>query len=230
MNLAYRSGLRKEGYEIASLRPRAAAQDPLREVRVVGVRRETPSAVTVVLEDGKPFDFKPGQFFTLVADVDGRRVRRPYSASSAPGSSRLEVTVKQVESGRFSTHVHGLAVGDRLFVRGPSGAFHLPEDSGDGVVLIAAGSGVTPMMSMIRTLLSTSGTGRIALLYSNRGVEETIFDAELTRLGERHPGRFSVTHVLTSREGRLDAHAACKSGSPPLRCPAPGSTSADRNR
>jgi len=204
MNLAYRSGLRKEGYEIASLRPRAAAEDPLREVRVVEVRRETPSAVTVVLEDGKPFDFQPGQFFTLVADVGGRQVRRPYSASSVPGSSRLEVTVKQVGSGRFSTHVHGLAAGDRLFVRGPSGAFHLPEDSSAGVVLIAAGSGVTPMMSMIRTLLSTSGTGRIALLYSNREVEETIFDAELARLGEQHPGRFSVTHVLTSRQGRLD--------------------------
>ncbi|MFJ8959034.1 2Fe-2S iron-sulfur cluster-binding protein [Lentzea sp. NPDC102401] len=204
MNLAYRSGLRKEGYEIASLRPRVVAQDPLREVRVVEVRRETPSAVTVVLEDGRPFDFKPGQFFTLVADVDGHRVRRPYSASSVPGSSRLEVTVKQVESGRFSTHVHGLAVGDRLFVRGPSGSFHLPEDSGAGVVLIAAGSGVTPMMSMIRTLLGTPGTGRIALLYSNRGAEETIFDTELARLGEHHPGRFSVTHVLTSREGRLD--------------------------
>ncbi|MFJ5984548.1 2Fe-2S iron-sulfur cluster-binding protein [Lentzea sp. NPDC092896] len=203
MNLAYRSGLRKEGYEIASLRPRAAAEDPLREVRVAEVRRETPSAVTVALEDGKPFDFRPGQFFTLVADVGGRQVRRPYSASSAPGSSRLEITVKQV--GRFSTHVHGLAAGDRLFVRGPSGAFHLPEDSSAGVVLIAAGSGVTPMMSMIRTLLSAPGTGRIALLYSNRDVEETIFDAELATLGEQHPGRLSVTHVLTSRDGRLDA-------------------------
>jgi ferredoxin-NADP reductase len=204
MNLAYRSGLRKEGYEIASLRPRAAAEDPLREVRVVEVRRETSGAVTVVLEDGKPFGFKAGQFFTLVADVDGRQVRRPYSASSVPGSSRLEVTVKKVESGRFSAHVHGLAVGDRLFVRGPSGAFHLPEESSAGVVLIAAGSGVTPMMSMIRTLLSGPHKGRIALLYSNRSVEETIFEAELARLAEQHPDRLSVTHVLTSREGRLD--------------------------
>ncbi|WP_439658746.1 2Fe-2S iron-sulfur cluster-binding protein [Lentzea sp. HUAS TT2] len=200
MNLAYRSGLRKEGYEIAAARPRAAVENPLREVRVAEVRRETPSAVTVVLEDGKPFDFRPGQFFTLVTDIGGRQVRRPYSASSAPGSTRLEVTVKQV--GRFSTHVHGLAVGDRLFVRGPSGSFHLSEDS--DVVLIAAGSGVTPMMSMIRTLLSTSGTNRIAFLYSNRSAEETIFAAELERLGEKHPGRLAVTHVVTSRDGRLD--------------------------
>ncbi|NGY63695.1 2Fe-2S iron-sulfur cluster binding domain-containing protein [Lentzea sp. NEAU-D13] len=201
MNLAYRWGLRKEGYEVAGLGRRAAAADPLREVRVVEVRRETASAVTVVLEDaGRPFDFRPGQFFTLVTDIDGRQVRRPYSASSAPGSSRLEITVKHVEGGRFSTHVHRtLAVGDTLSVRGPSGSFHV--ETGHDVALIAAGSGVTPMMSMIRSLLAES-TDRIALLYSNRSLEETIFAAELERLAEHD--RLSVTHVLTSRDGRLD--------------------------
>lgn len=142
-NRLYRSGLRKEGYE--DIEPgaggrrrgfprRRSADDGgtehlLREVRVVEVRRETPSAVTLVLEDAAenpgPFDFLPGQFFTLVADIDGRPVRRAYSASSAPGSSRLEVTVKHVEGGRFSTHVHrALRAGDRLAVRGPSGTFH----------------------------------------------------------------------------------------------------------
>ncbi|MGW6932638.1 2Fe-2S iron-sulfur cluster-binding protein [Lentzea sp. NPDC054927] len=207
MNLAYRWGLRKEGYDVADLQPRRAAvsEDPLREVRVVEVRRETPSAVTLVLEDDKPFDFRPGQFFTLVTDIDGRRVRRPYSASSAPGSPRLEITVKQVEGGRFSSHVHGLAVGDRLFVRGPSGAFHVDEKAGHDVVLIAAGSGVTPMMSMIRTLLASPVGGRIALLYSNRTADETIFAAELARLAEHD--RLSVTHVVTSRDGRLDGAA-----------------------
>lgn len=200
INLAYRWGLRKEGYEVVALGRRAAAVDPLREVRVVEVRRETPGAVTLVLEGGGTFDFRPGQFFTLVTDIDGRQVRRPYSASSAPGSTRLELTVKHVEGGRFSSHVHSsLAVGDRLSVRGPSGAFHL--EAGHDVVLIAAGSGVTPMMSMIRTLLAES-TNRAALLYSNRSAQETIFAAELERLA-RHD-RFSVTHVLTSRDGRLD--------------------------
>ncbi|WP_434443978.1 FAD-binding oxidoreductase [Lentzea sp. E54] len=204
MNLAYRSGLRKEGYEVGSLDPRAVApeEDPLREVRVAEVRHETPSAVTLVLEDGRPFDFRPGQFFTLVTDIGGNQVRRPYSASSVPGSARLEVTVKQVEGGRFSAHVRSLAAGDRLFVRGPSGAFQV--GTGHDVVLVAAGSGVTPMMSMIRTLLAEPAGHRVALLYSNRTAEETIFAAELAGLAERHPGRFSVTHVLTSRDGRLD--------------------------
>ncbi len=205
INVVYRSDLRKEGYDVAALstsRP-ATSEHPLREVRVAEVRRETPDAVTVVLEDGEPFAFRPGQFFTLVTDIDGRRVRRPYSASSAPGSRRLEVTVKHVDGGLFSTHVHrSLAVGDQLFVRGPSGSFHL--EPGRDAVLIAAGSGVTPMMSMIRTLLAEPAGGRIALLCSNRTAQDVIFAAELARLADQHPDRLSVTHVLTSRDDRLD--------------------------
>ncbi|WP_312878526.1 2Fe-2S iron-sulfur cluster-binding protein [Lentzea indica] len=212
MNLAYRSGLRKEGYEVGGIfrrRAGTAQEDPLREVRVVGVRRETPSTVTLVLEDAGDsnavFTFLPGQFFTLVTDIGGRTLRRPYSASSAPGSPRLEITVKHVEAGRFSTHVHrDVAVGDRLFVRGPSGSFHVDRKAAHDVVLVAAGSGVTPMMSMIRTLLAGRTGYRIALLYSNRSAEETIFAAELARLEREHPGRFSVAHVVTSRDGRVD--------------------------
>lgn len=226
---AYRYGLRKEGYEDLTAaagaagrrrrrglrgRPPAAdavTREPLREVRVAEVRRETPTAVTLVLEDAGEtpgvFDFRPGQFFTLVADIDGRPVRRAYSASSAPGSSRLEVTVKRVGGGRFSTHVHrGLRAGDRLAVRGPSGAFHDGPRSAEEIVLVAAGSGVTPMMSMIRTRLAARPLhGRIALLYSSRGPDEIIFADELARLAKDHPDRLSVTHVLTGRDGRLDA-------------------------
>jgi uncharacterized protein len=213
MNRAYRSGLLKEGYddvEVGGQRRRPvtepAAANPLREVRIAEVRRETPSAVTLVLEDAErpgSFDFRPGQFFTLVTDIDGRPVRRAYSASSAPGAARLEVTVKQVEGGRFSTHVHrNLRAGDRLSVRGPSGAFHADPAAAHEVVMVAAGSGVTPMMSMIRTLPATR---RISLLYSNRDEEEVIFADELLRLAKENPERLSVTHVLTREHGRLDA-------------------------
>ncbi|MFF8036060.1 2Fe-2S iron-sulfur cluster-binding protein [Streptomyces sp. NPDC016626] len=227
-NRVYRSGLRKEGY--ADIEPGAGGRrrglvrrrsadgggtertrSPLREVRVAEMRRETPSTITLALEDiGKgpgTFGFRPGQFFTLVADIDGRTVRRAYSASSAPGSSRLEVTVKHIGGGRFSTHVHrDLRVGDRLAVRGPSGSFHAGPQPSDQIVLVAAGSGVTPMMSMIRTRLAVQpGRDRIALLYSSRSAEEIIFGDELARLAKDHPDRLSVTHVLTRRDGRLDA-------------------------
>ncbi|MFE5326719.1 2Fe-2S iron-sulfur cluster-binding protein [Embleya sp. NPDC056575] len=223
VNRGYRSGLRKEGYgDIGTAdgrrgrrrRRRAevgAGEPALRQVRVAEVRRETPSAITLVLEDvgrpPQPFDFLPGQYFTLVADIDGHPVRRAYSASSAPGTSRLEVTVKHVEDGRFSTHVHRrLGVDDRLAIRGPSGSFHARLQPPDDTVLIAAGSGVTPMMSMIRTRLADRrGRDRIALLYSSRTTEEVIFGAELDRLANNFPDRLSVTHVLTRRTGRLDA-------------------------
>jgi ferredoxin-NADP reductase/predicted pyridoxine 5'-phosphate oxidase superfamily flavin-nucleotide-binding protein len=216
VNLLYRSGLRKEGYEDVEVGSRLkrptverAVENPLREVRIAVVRRETPSTVTLVLEDAErpgSFDFRAGQFFTLVTDIDGRPVRRAYSASSAPGAARLEVTVKHVEGGRFSTHVHrNLRVGDRLSVRGPSGAFHADPAAVHDVVLVAAGSGVTPMMSMIRTLLAAPAAGRIALLYSSRGEEEVIFADELCQLEKQKPERLTVTHVLTQEHGRLDA-------------------------
>ncbi|ROO62733.1 hypothetical protein EDC02_4721 [Micromonospora sp. Llam0] len=236
LNRAYRSGLRKEGYDgvetdaggrrhglLARLRRRPGAgsrpDSQLREVRVVRVRRETPDVVTLVLADADggdaPFDFRPGQFFTLVVDIDGRPVRRAYSASSAPGSPHLEVTVKHVEGGRFSSHVHrDLRAGDRLAVRGPSGSFHTGQQASGDLVLVAAGSGVTPMMSMIRTRLAgrtedgRTERGRIALLYSSRTEQDVIFADELRRLEREHPDRFSVTHVLTCRDRRLDADGA----------------------
>ncbi|MFE1479489.1 2Fe-2S iron-sulfur cluster-binding protein [Streptomyces fimicarius] len=224
---AYVSGLRKEGY--ADARAPVAARHgktrhgktrsdnagegslpPLRPVHISEIREETPTTRTLVLEDAtggaRPFDFRPGQFFTLVMDVEGHQVRRAYSASSAPGTTRLEVTVKKVEGGRFSTHVHHvLRPGDRLAVRGPSGAFHAQEQEPGQTVLIAAGSGITPLMSMLRTQLSDPATtGRIDLLYSSRSSEEIIFGDELGRMAKDHADRLTVTHVLTCRDGRLN--------------------------
>ncbi|MER8120311.1 2Fe-2S iron-sulfur cluster-binding protein [Streptomyces sp. NPDC094031] len=229
---AYVSGLRKEGYDdvrapVAGRHREAPAEQPadspLRPVRVREIRQETPTARTLVLEDAdgaaEPFDFRPGQFFTLVTDIEGRPVRRAYSASSAPGGLRLEVTVKQVEGGLFSTHAHGrLRPGDRLAVRGPSGTFHAPERAPGRLVLIAAGSGITPLMSMIRTRLADPASdGGIDLLYSSRSPEEVIFGDELRRMEQDHPGRLTVTHVLTCRDGRLDAEGVRRwvTGLPP---------------
>ncbi|WP_409181254.1 2Fe-2S iron-sulfur cluster-binding protein [Amycolatopsis sp. VS8301801F10] len=204
---SYRSQLHAEGY--ADSAPELERR--LRTVRVAEIRRETPQAVTIALEDGAAFDFRPGQFFTLIADLGGRSVRRAYSASSVPGKKRLEVTVKRVDDGRFSAYLHDrLRVGDRLSVRGPSGSFR-PDPRAD-LVLIAAGSGITPMMSIVRTRLSRPGRSRISLLYANRSPEETIFAAQLARLRRRHPRRLRITHVLsrpdsswTGERGRIDA-------------------------
>ncbi|MEU2303039.1 ferredoxin--NADP reductase [Streptomyces antibioticus] len=93
-------------------------------MRVAEVRRESANALTLVLEDaavpGRPFDFRPGQYFTLAADRDGAPCWRAYSATSVPGTGQLHLTVKRVEQGRFSAHVHQqVRVGDRLSVRVP---------------------------------------------------------------------------------------------------------------
>ncbi|WP_328491875.1 FAD-binding oxidoreductase [Streptomyces sp. NBC_00414] len=236
MDLGYRKALEKEGYGDSSPRPgstpRATGtgtgtgtglgqEGAKRRMRVTAVRRETPSALTVTLEDavgpGSPVHFRPGQFFTLVTDVAGRTVRRAYSASSVPGSPRLEVTVKRVSDGLFSNHVHeNLKTGDSLEIRGPSGTFCVDQQrSADGeLVLIAAGSGVTPMMSIIRTVLAARTDTRLALLYGNRTEEEAIFARELDRLQRQHPDRLTVTHRLTrpspawtGDRGRLEADA-----------------------
>ncbi|MEU0137999.1 2Fe-2S iron-sulfur cluster-binding protein [Streptomyces sp. NPDC006296] len=229
MDRAYASGLRKEGYREDSGdgsaakdgRRRAHARRtsatavrrraPEREVRVAEVRAETPKAATLVLEDADGgrgrFEFRPGQFFTLTAEIGGDLVRRAYSASSAPGADTLEVTVKLVEGGRFSTHVHrDLRAGELLTVHGPSGSFHAGSGPPAETVLIAAGSGITPMMSMIRARLADlRGRDRMALLYSSRTPDEILFAAQLARLAGERPDRLSVTHVLTERDGRLDA-------------------------
>ncbi|WP_436534443.1 2Fe-2S iron-sulfur cluster-binding protein [Actinoplanes sp. HUAS TT8] len=212
MGAMLRSQVRKEGY--APGRPGDARSS--REMTIADVRRETPHAVTLVLEDPeRPIDFRPGQFFTLITEIDGRPVRRAYSACSAPGTGRLEVTVKRVDGGVFSTHADRvLRRGDRITVRGPSG--HLPAPTGD-LFMVAAGSGVTPMISIIRAVLAGPGTSRLALLYGNRDETSILFAADLDRLRRDHPERLTVTHQLTrpgpqwsGDRGRLDAGSVRK--------------------
>ncbi|GAA3601864.1 hypothetical protein GCM10022223_17010 [Kineosporia mesophila] len=201
---SFSSALAKEGYDSDAPAPAPTpprrASSPARRFEVRTIRRETPEAATVVLRGGdEPLDFVPGQFFTFGLDVDGTTVRRAYSASSAPGSPELEITVKHIDGGVFSGHLHRkLAVGDQLEVRGPSGALFDPATTdADEIVMVAAGSGVTPMMSIIRARLAGPGRARLLLLYGNRDESSIIFAGELARLQREHPGRLVVTHQLT---------------------------------
>ncbi|GAA2575269.1 hypothetical protein GCM10010435_58910 [Winogradskya consettensis] len=187
------------------------APTPGRTVRVAEVIRETADATTLVLEDGAAFDFLPGQFFTLVLDIGGRVVRRAYSASSAPGSTRLTLTVKATADGYASAHVRdSVRPGAELRILGPSGSFSVDRPAKE-LVLMAAGSGITPMMSIIRSTLAGAHDTRITLLYGNRAESGIIFSAALADLARAHPGRLTVHHVLSrpgqrwrGRRGRLD--------------------------
>ncbi len=180
------------------------------ELVVREVRPEAADAVGLVFDVPDDlrdiFAFTPGQHLTLRADVGGADIRRSYSIATAPGGD-LCVGVKRVEGGVFSGFAQGLCPGDRVQVLPPEGRFMLRGER--DVLLIAAGSGVTPMMAIASAVLA--GGGRVTLLYGNRRVDTIMFRAGLDALKDKHMGRFSLIHVL-SREvqdvtllnGRID--------------------------
>ncbi len=160
------------------------------------------------------FSFAPGQHVTVRAEIDGQDVRRSYSISCPPGQGRVRVGIKRVPTGVFSTYATTrLAPGDVLEVMPPVGDFTLPSDlSGKHLGAIVAGSGITPVLSMIDTALSSDSTCRFTLLFGNRTSMSVMFLEELEALKDRFSDRFHLMHVL-SREpqpvdlftGRLDA-------------------------
>lgn len=178
---------------------------PRRPVRVAEILRETADAVTLVLEftDGKPLNFRAGQYLTHFFVIDGQTHKRAYSLSSAEGQ-RAACTIKAVPGGVVSGYVmHKLSPGDRYWVLGPSGDFTLAAGSA-ALAFIAGGSGITPVISMIETALAREPQRDIRLLYSSRGEADEIFGARLRHLAQVHPG-LKLTRVLSGREGRLDA-------------------------
>ena len=192
---------------------RGEAKKATRSLLVKEVIVETPDARTIVLTDpsGAPLDFEAGQFFTLLRKIDGKEVRRAYSASSSASvSTEVRVTVKQIEGGLVSPRlVKELSAGETLEVAGPSGQFTLPKGR-KHAVLLGGGSGITPLMSIARTHLALDPELKLDLVFGNRGKEDIIFREELSALVEEHAGRFRVRHVLenadpiASHVGRLD--------------------------
>jgi len=200
----------------------AAAATP-RGVRIERVVRETADAVTLVLRDaaGEPIRFAPGQFFTLLVRLpDGEVARRAYSASSsALDGATVSLTVKRVAGGRVSTHLVDRArEGDALEVLGPSGSFvPAPAAGPRRLVLVAGGSGITPLASIARTLLASEPQTRLALVYGNRGERDVVLRDALGALAVEHGPRFVVRHVLevpppgwTGGVGPLDAAALAR--------------------
>ena len=163
------------------------------------------------------YRFVPGQYLTLRAVIDGDEVRRPYSICTTPHGGRLGVGIKHVEGGRFSGHaLTGLSVGDRIDVMTPQGRF-IYADQDDGaagdVLLLAAGSGITPILSIAETALATGHPDtRVTLVYGNRTTASIMFRDRVEDLKDRYLERCRVLHVL-SREprdtdllnGRVDA-------------------------
>jgi len=163
------------------------------------------------------YRFLPGQYLTLRADIDGEEVRRPYSICTTPHGAMLGVGIKHVEGGRFSGHaLTRLAVGDSIEVMTPQGRFVHTGDAGgaaEDILLLAAGSGITPILSIAETALATGHPdSRVTLIYGNRNTASIMFRDRVEDLKDRYLERCRVLHVL-SREprdtavlnGRVDA-------------------------
>lgn len=173
-----------------------------RAVRVTRVARETDDAISIYLceADGSPLEFRPGQFLSVDVTVDGERCRRAYSLASPciEGAPR-HITVKRISDGRVSNHLNEtIREGDELAVLGPSGSFTVEPQpvSERQLVMIAGGSGITPIMSILETVLRVESGTRVTLVYGNRGWKDIIFRERLEALRGEFGDRLIVDHVL----------------------------------
>ncbi len=168
------------------------------------VRKETDDATSVAISVPDAlrgaYTFTQGQYLTLRATVDGQELRRPYSICVAPDSGELRVCVKRLHEGRFSGYVNDvLEAGDAIDVMGPMGRFHAPlePDAVKSYLFIAGGSGITPVISNIRTILAAEPKSRVTLIYGNRRGRDIIFREALADLKDLHLSRLQVFHVLS---------------------------------
>jgi ring-1,2-phenylacetyl-CoA epoxidase subunit PaaE len=180
-------------------------------LRVAEVRKEISDAVSVRFdvptELADVFRFKPGQHLTLKADIDGEEVRRNYSICVAPDDGELRVAIKRVNSGVFSNWANeSLQVGDTLDIMQPHGSFtwaFSPERAAT-YVGFAGGSGITPVLSLVKTGLAAEPTSRFVLFYGNRNTRSIMFLEQIAALKDRYMDRLQVYHVLEEEEGEFE--------------------------
>lgn len=185
---------------------------------VAGLQKETADSVRILLavpdELGHDFDFLPGQHLPVQAVIDGKPIRRTYSICSVPGSAPLEIGVRIQPGGQFSEFAaSALKVGDQLEVMPPFGQFHATIDAAHEKTYLAfaAGSGITPVMSIIRAVLEGEPHSKVVLFYGNRRQRTTMFIDDLYALKNRFPERLQLYFLFSQEEqefeifsGRLD--------------------------
>ncbi|PBQ32509.1 phenylacetic acid degradation protein [Sphingobacteriaceae bacterium] len=171
-------------------------------LKIKDIRRETADAVSIAFEvppqQQPEYQFKQGQYVTLKLNLKGEEVRRSYSLCSSPYSEKeLRVAIKEVNGGLVSTYINReLKVGDMIEVMTPMGNFHtvLSGAKSKNYVLFAGGSGITPMMSILKSVLYVEKQSKITLIYANRSEETSIFREELDVISGNNPN-LTVVHV-----------------------------------
>lgn len=187
-------------------------------LRVAAVDRLTDDAVAVTFEVPpelrSEYEFLPGQHVNVALPDGGDDTRRSYSICAAPSEGRLRIGVKRIPGGVFSAYaLDGMKPGDELDVMTPAGRFtpQLDPGSAQHYAAIAAGSGITPVLSIVAAALETEPASRVTLLYGNRTSRSVMFLDELADLKDRYPDRFNLVHVLSResqgtdlKSGRID--------------------------
>jgi ring-1,2-phenylacetyl-CoA epoxidase subunit PaaE len=167
------------------------------------VKRLTPDAVSIALEIpgdlNQTFKFQAGQYITIKHQDKSGEIRRAYSIAASPSENKLVVGVKKVPNGIFSTFANDiLNPGDTLEVMPPQGRFVYPGSKEEQTFLaVAAGSGITPIISIIKTALESDSKSKFVLLYGNRSLAETMFREELENLTEKYSERFYLYYTFS---------------------------------
>ena len=178
-------------------------------LKIKNIIKETKDAVSLVFDIPEnlqnEFSFIAGQYITLKTNINGEEIRRAYSLCSSPKSNEIKVTIKAVENGKFSVYATSkLAHGDILEVSKPEGKFTITPTAHKNYIGFAAGSGITPIMSMIKAVLESNSSATFTLIYGNKTFEETIFGKELNDLAAKYPTSFKL-HYILSKENTDDA-------------------------
>lgn len=175
-------------------------------VRIRDIRKETEDTISIALQVNNglasTFQYQAGQHLTCRAVINGEEVRRSYSLCSSPLENEWRIAVKKVPGGKFSTYANEiLKAGDILEVMPPTGSFThaVDPDAENTYVAFAAGSGITPVISLIKTILRSEAKSNVQLYYGNRTADAIIFREELESIKNAFLERFSLHHIL-SRE------------------------------
>ncbi len=178
------------------------------QLAISAIRPDTSDAIVVTFAIAAPlraaYRFTPGQYVTLRVELGGEDVRRSYSICSTPDEEGLSVGIKCIAGGHFSAFARSLRVGDVLDVMTPQGRFLAPIGGRHDYLLLAAGSGITPMMSIAASVLKGEPESRITLLYANRNSDGIMFREELEALKDRFMSRFALVHVMDEEEQDVD--------------------------
>lgn len=188
-------------------------------LKIATINRETDETISVSFEIPedlkKSYEYQSGQYLTLRTTIDGEDLRRSYSLCSAPHENEWRVAIKKVEEGKFSTYANdSFKVGDEIQVMTPMGNFttDVQTTNAKNYVFFASGSGVTPVFSLIKTILKNEPNSNVTLFYGNKRFGTIIFREELEALKNNYLDAFTLTHVLSRenlgnhiQKGRIDA-------------------------